>query len=319
MSTLTPGRMISPALRKMLFVQIQETPPQDPSLAYSLTVPRSWSEGSTKHALPLKLERLKSLGWPHQVHLQLSATRLNREIGAGDWLKYYALTLKRTLVTIEVKTAHLADGLLQFEQSNSLFIERATITIHGPWLICLSCLAQEGAYSALAETFGMVVTSFRLLNSPSPSTIEPRLAHHLPAGLQFNCPPSWQPHSVTEKTIALSNGEANQLRVTLLDKKVITQPEQVIEHLLDEFPEVSVQALQHQAPLPSPHAERFPEGRLMIYQGEQAGQAQELWLSRFEEDSHYVTVALLTPARQEQFYPWAVNKRAYGIVLESLV
>jgi hypothetical protein len=57
----------------------------------------------------------------------------------------------------------------------------------------------------------------------------------------------------------------------------------------------------------------------MIYQGEQANQSQELWLSRFEENSHHVTVALLTPARREQFYTWAVNKRAYGIVLESLV
>ena len=274
MSTLPQGQMISPALRQKLFVPIQGRPPQEPSLAYSLTVPKSWSEVSTEHVLPLKLEGLKSLVGPHQAHIQLSATRLNREIGAGDWLKYYAFALSRTLVTIEVQTAHFADGLLQFNPSNNLFIERVTTLIHGPWLILLSCLASEGAYSALAETFGMVVTSFRLLNPPSPATIEPRLAHHLPAGLQFDCPTSWQPHSVTERTIALSNGGANQLKVTLFDKTVMTQPEPVIEHLLDEFLDLSVQALRHQAPLPSPHAERFPEGRLMIYQGEPANQPQ---------------------------------------------
>ena len=54
----------------------------------------------------------------------------------------------------------------------------------------------------------------------------------------------------------------------------------------------------------------------MIYQGEQANQPQELWLSRFEEDNYQIAIALLTPARQEQFYTWTVNNRSYGIVLE---
>jgi hypothetical protein len=110
-----------------------------------------------------------------------------------------------------------------------------------------------------------------------------------------------------------------QSNLCWLDKTVITPPEQVIEHRLDKFPNLSVQKLWHQAPLPSPHTERFPEGRLMISQGEQGGQSQELWLSRFEEDSHHIAIAWLTPARQERFYTWAVNKRADGIVLESLV
>ena len=50
----------------------------------------------------------------------------------------------------------------------------------------------------------------------------------------------------------------------------------------------------------------------------QAGESKELWLSRFPDRVHWVTVALLTPARTLDFYSWAVHKRTYGIILALL-
>ena len=311
MTTLPPDQTLSPILLKALFVENQTTPASNPELAYTLKQPKPWLTGSDELTSPLELTRLGSITDAEQATVSIQATSLDREISAGDWLKYYALG--KQILTFQPTSTDLAQGLLQFDSSSDVLIERARAMIHGQWLVLISCLAAEAAYHHLASTFNQIITSFRLLKPPVEPTIEPRTTHRLKP-YQFLCPTRWQYQAVAENTGVLSH-PLGLVKITVLSR-INTQAEW-LEQQLDDFPQLTLQNLLHHAPLSTPNPQ-LPHGHLTIYQGIQSGEPRELWLSRFPDRVHWVTVARLTPARTLDFSSWAVNKRTYGIILESL-
>ncbi len=313
MITLPPDPTLPPTLLKVLFAQSQITPASNPELAYILKQPKPWLTYSHELITPLELTLLGGITDTDQATVSIQATLLDREISAGDWLKYYALTLGKQILTCQPTSTDLAQGLLQFKHSSSVLIERAHVMIHGPWLVLVSCLAAEAAYHHLASTFNQIITSFRLLNPPVELTIEPRTTCRLKL-YQFRCPTRWQYQAFEENTCVLSH-QLGLVKITVLSQ-INTQAEW-LEQQLDDFPQLILQNLLHHAPLSSPNLQ-LPHGHLMIYQGIQSGEPKELWLSRLRDRVHWVTVALLTPTRTLDFYSWAVNKRTYGIILASL-
>ncbi|NJO14961.1 MAG: hypothetical protein HC877_04205 [Thioploca sp.] len=313
MITLPPDQTLPPILFKALFVQSQITPASNPELAYTLKQPKPWFAKNHELTNPLELTWLGSITDAEQATVSIQATSLDREISAGDWLKYYALTLGKQILTFQPTSTDLAQGLLQFEYSSDVWIERAHTVIHGQWLVLISGLAAKAVYHHLASTFKQIITSFRLLNPPVEPTIEPRTTYRLKP-YQFRCPTRWQYQVVAKNTGVLSH-PLGLVKITVLSQ-INTQAEW-LEQQLDDFPQLTLQNLLHHAPLSSPNSQ-LPHGHLMIYQGIQSGEPKELWLSRFKDRVHWVTVALLTPTRTLAFHSWAINKRTYGIILASL-
>jgi hypothetical protein len=313
MITLAPDQTLSPTLLKALFVQSQITPASHPELAYILKQPKPWLTESHELTSPLELTRLGGITDAEQATVSIQATSLKQEISAGDWLKYYALTLGKQILTFQPISTDLAQSQLQFEHSSDVLIEQAHAVIHGRWLVLISCLAAKAAYRHLVSTFNQIIMSFRLLNPPLELTIEPRTTYRLKP-YQFLCPTRWQYQAITENTRVLSH-PLGLVKITVLGQ-ISTQAEW-LEQQLDDFPHLTLQNLLHHAPLSNPNP-RLPHGHLTIYQGIQLGEPKELWLSRFQDRVHRITVALLTPARTCAFYSWAVNKRTYGIILASL-
>jgi hypothetical protein len=313
MITLSPDQTLPPILLKALFVEGQTTPASNPQLAYTLKQPKPWLTESHELTGPLELTRLGCITDANQATVSIQATLLDQEISAGDWLKYYALALGKQILTCQPTSTELAQGLLQFEHSSDVLIERSHAVIHGPWLVLISGLATEAVYPHLASTFNQIIMSFRLLNPPVKPTIEPRTTYRLQP-YQFRCPSRWQSQAVAENTCILSR-PLGLVKITVLSQ-VKTQAEW-LEQQLDDFPYLTLQNLLHHAPLSSPNSQ-FPHGHLVIYQGIQQEEPKELWLSRIPDRIHGVTVALLTPTRMLDFYSWAVNKRTYGIILASL-
>jgi len=316
MTTITPlssNIEHAPTLLNALFVPCQITPATQPALAYTLKQPKSWRSGSADLTHPLELTCLGSFTDDVQSTVSIQAISLKREISAGDWLKYYALSLSKPILTLKPISVNWAHGILQWDSAHR---EHAATIIHGQWLILISCLTTEAAYQALASTFKHIITSFKLLNPPEQATIESRIPYTMANTLQFAAPASWQCQSMQANSCTLSQQSA-QLKLSIEHKTAVIETAEWLEKQLDDFPQLKIQNLLHHSRLSSPNV-HFSEGHLMIYAGIDHGESRELWLTRFEDQYHTVTVALLTAARTVDFYLWAVNKRAYGIILESL-
>jgi len=57
-----------------------------------------------------------------------------------------------------------------------------------------------------------------------------------------------------------------------------------------------------------------------VYKGGVKGNEiqQEMWIAAIEDPRYYILVSLLTPFRDHMFSYWALNRRAFEIVLENL-
>jgi hypothetical protein len=298
-SPLPTGENIPEKVLKTLFKKRENEPPQSPTLAHSIMLPLSW-------------QKINDLWVPKPNNgiypsIQIHATKLTQEISAHNWLRYYVAESKEQILNLQTPSVLFADSLVKFQTPEQVIIKRIAAVIHGSWMILLLGFAQEYDYLALAETFGKAVSSFRLLKPALSPSIEPQTHYQLAEMIEFDCPASWQSKLVSETNIELYHDDA-QLKVALSSKQNL---EKIIETTLDDFPQMTILELLHSTPLRNFH--------LLIYQGNFKDQTYELWISCFEYYQHYTVASLLTISRDSDFYQWAVNKRAYGILLESLV
>ncbi|KHD11471.1 hypothetical protein PN36_29130 [Candidatus Thiomargarita nelsonii] len=333
------GKTIPPDVLESSFFKVQDKPYGNPELAYSLLVPKDWNVDSSLKAKTNQLgrERLKPLAIfaaPDGSHsfIQLHAIGLPREISAAHWLRHYAATTDRTIVELEELSVLFADSLMTFKIEDHTFVGRAAVRIDGDRLFMVFGFAIEAAYQALAETFGLAISSFKLLSPSSRTSIEPHRRHNLADIVQFDCPASWK-HKVPEnppigkQAIDFYHFDDNNafqglIRVKAVSKTVVNQSEEVIKNTVEEYADSNLilRDKLHSSPVGS-YSARFSNGFLIIYgctiEGNEENQ-QELWICAFEDEKHYIVTSLLTPSRRQIFYTWAFNKRAYEIVLESI-
>ena len=92
---------------------------------------------------------------------------------------------------------------MKFQTPEQVVIKRIAAVIHGSWMILVLGLAPEADYSALADTFGLAVNSFRLLKPALSPSIEPQTHYQLAEMIEFDCPASWQSKLVSETNIEL--------------------------------------------------------------------------------------------------------------------
>lgn len=323
---LPTGQNISPKLLKTFFQKCYNPLPEYPTLAHSIIVPLRWQTINKLQSVPINGKNLTPLAiWVAKPNksispsIQVQVAKLTQEISAHHWLRYYATVSEQQILTLQTESVSFADSLVKFQHAEQVVIKRTTAVIHGQWLVFVSGLARESDYPALAETFGLAVTSFTLLKPAEPARIEPWTHYQLAERLQFDCPASWQTRFATDKEIELYQDENHSLlKVALESQQRFDKPAEVLEKALDNFTQIRIQELLHSAPLPN---SSLPgkNHHLLIYQGTLKDKPSELWISFYEDNQYYTVISLLTVSRDTDFYQWAVNKRAYGILLQSLV
>lgn len=333
------GKSISPEVLESSFLKVQDRPYGNSALAYTILLPKHWRADSslkvkTSQLGTVTLKPLAIFAGPKSEHsfIQLHAIQLPKEISAAHWLKHYAATTERKLVDLDELSVLFADSLMTFKIEDHGFSGRAAAKIDGDRLFLVFCFAPDATYPALAETFGLAVSSFKLLNPSSKKTIEPRHQHNLANIVQFEYPASWTPRiaenpPIGKQAIDLYHFDDNKafqglIRVKTVNKTVVEQSEDVIKDTVQEYADSNLVLRDklHSSPVGS-YSERFSNGVLIIYncviEGNQEN-TQELWICVFGDDEYYVITSLLTPSRNDIFYTWALNKRAYEIVLESI-
>ncbi len=339
MSQLPLGQRFTPKELDELFTVVDDQPYGNPAFAYQLMIPNSWQadriEAEHPHLDTLALKPLAIFFGEPQAgsppYVQLQAVRLVKEITAANWLRHFAITTERTLEALNELSPKFADSLVRFQIAHLPFKGRAAARIDGDRLFLLFAFASEPAYDALAETFGVAVTSWQLVHPSNATSIEPLVETTGPARLRFHYPQSWRtlvPEQLPtgKEVVDLYNFDDDQhlnglIRIKAVSKELGGGLNGLHRSLLEEFQEanLTIQNLYYQAELPIANP-RFSRGQYVIYEAviEESGIAQELWISVFEDAAHYFAVALLTPDKGHIFYVWAINQRAYQLILASL-
>lgn len=340
-NTILPiGKGIPADVLQRDYALVRDIPYGNASLAYQMLLPKSWGYDAIKAEsanLPTDSPKLLALFGGAEQHgatpvIQLHGIRLLREIRAAHWLRLYAEKQNAEIIETNELSHLFADALMTKKIDGHNYILRVAARINANHLFLILGIAISPAYAELAETFGLTIASFKLTNAGDIEAVETKTTYTLTNPLAFQAPTSWhatKPEADKlppgRQAIDLYNLDAENvphgfIRIKTISKDVadITS-EQVQQGGLEEFSEggIEISDVIDTYPVPSTNS-RFHNNILTIYSATIDKNPQELWVCQLETKQFHTLITLLTPSRNFTFETWAVNKRTYEIILETL-
>jgi len=341
MSDLLPiGQEIPAGRRKELFFRITDNPFGNRALGYSILIPKTWGIDSSLKVASAELSAagLKPLaifrgmaGDSAYAYLQLQATLLTREITASYWLTAWALSAGYTVVESRELSPLFVDALIEFFIEETAHTMRVTVKIDGNRLFLTKAFVPTAAYSAVDQTFGLMVASFEL-TQPSPHPyIEVRTNLRIAERIRLQHPASWRSRILTELPDGKAAADLYQIddadslqgliRIKLAEKRVVSSLPLMLKNTQEELQsaDITLEEELHNGRVESP-VELYKAGQLLIYTASIEGNPspQEVWIYVFETTTHFIAMTLLTPTRDSSYFAWAVNKRAFELMLDSI-
>ena len=314
------------------FTWVNETPRGDGALAVKLLVPSSWQEDIIVAAPSVSTFRLAPLvlfsSPDKREFIQIQTVRLEREISAEHWLRYFGLVSDYTPIQIIKISPVFADSLCDFSIEGNAFRGRFAARIRGDLLFLISIFCPADRYAQRAEAFGVTIASFRPTSSPNQPFIEERKEAGLEDIVAFQYPASWKirfvppgPGKAAADLITLNDGQpTGLLRVKTTSKDHAQDNEIIVRDTLDEFKDAGFTPDELRINVGIEIANpRFVSGFLRMFGGHTGvGLPQELWIVVIEDTGHYVAISLLSPIPEQEYLIWAQNRRTLDIVTGSL-
>jgi len=334
------GQNFSKQELKAQFHLIKSIPYNNPELAYKILIPKGWeNEALQAESKDLNPNTLKPLGifkGPAEgganPFIQIQAVQLLREITAANWLRHYAVATERKIIAMKPVSNNFSDSIMEFQIQAYPFTARATASIDGNRLFFLLNLALSSTYPKYKEIFGVPVASFNLQKLSGKPSIEKPLSYNLKNIVRFAYPGSWQCRPLTEKRpkgkeavdLFSYDPEGNlcgRIRVKTVEKAISKNTETQIQDTMAEYRDGNIIAGKLLESIEVEiGAERFDSAVVKAYRAQIEGNEieQELWIAVIEEPKYSIIVSLLTLFREQAFYIWAINHRAYYMILETL-
>lgn len=340
MADLPIGEAISPPQRKDQFFHIQDTPYGNRELAYRIFVPKHFAvERGLRATTPeIDTQNLKPLGIfrgetrrGSDAWIMLYAIRLTRELSAAHWLRNYALQAAQEVEALNELSPLFADALMTFELEKVPHTQRCIARIDGDKLFFVQTFVPSDAYSDVADQLGLVVASFDLQFASGVSQVEARAFALLDGRMRIQHPSSWRPRPIENLPAGKAALDLYQvddagtltglMRIKLAEKRLTPSLSVMLQDAFEELTEAGIlpqQELSNQRI--ENEVELYKSGQLIVYSAElrEGSSPQEIWIYIFETAAQFNALWLITPARQSNFYAWAVNKRALELVISSI-
>jgi hypothetical protein len=334
------GENISDEQIKHSFNMVKDIPFDNESLTYQLLISKSWNPTSIhlQEQPVINPEKMTGIGLfvGNQVQnsrafISLQVMELPQEINAADVLRGYVLANDYKLITLQEDSPKRVDSLVEFQMQGGDYLGRALMAITGNRVGFLLAVGAPSEYEQLKDIFSLAIASFEMPHAPQ-GHIETWREYQMGVNwLHFYCPTTWTfdyPDSsdLTDRFgLELYNTHANDevigiIRAKTVLKKDTTAIGDELEKFMDELQEMGVEfgeiMNRQDLPVNSP----FIAAHQVIYQilDKQVGIVREAWVALLEDDQYLSFFALLTCRREEAFSVWAVNKRAWQIMLNTL-
>ena len=318
------------------FIRIEEKPYIKAPFLYRLLIPKDWKVVQLENQpdrlpsdIPIPVAHLatKSDDGTQMVLLGISLTR---EISAADWLRIYVMGKKYSLLGLKAWSPENADSLVGMSIAGKEFIGTIAVRIHGNILLVLVGVSPRGIYDKYREQFGISAHYFDVVGSRSKDTIEKRKTYDIQKTVRFQYPESWHPvtfpHPPKGKQAVdlfwfdVKEVPQGMIRVKTVVKGVPNRKDDQLKDALDEFTKAGneMKTLISDNTL-SIRGDRYQSGFQKVYAGKNPeGTPYESWITVVEGEKYYYIVSLLTRERKVDFSTWAINLRAYQIVMETM-
>jgi len=262
---------------------------------------------------------------------QVQLARLERDIAAEHWLRFYLDQMQMVPREIEAISDNAADALVGQKIGGRVVATRVMVRLYSSFAYIVVAGVAAEVYGRFKDALGLAVRSF-ILGSQSPEGhVEKWQNVSAAGGPSFSIGGSW-----TVETIAgpdgmrgafdLTNAEAGgavvgKMRVRWLTSSFPGSDADEAKKMVEEFKMAGVQVGE----VLRAATERKETGSCVVSAeavraATVAGddRSLEFWQVAALTASHRVLLAMLAPAQSQSFYWWAVNRRALETIVSTM-
>jgi hypothetical protein len=217
--------------------------------------------------------------------------------------------------------------LIRCVDQNGPSICRSTILKDGDCLYRIDARAAEDVYEDLAEDFLVTLSSFHPLHPEGRPTAEPLVdaAYEAPVPFVYQRLKSWDAEEIHAdedrrvlRIVSKDEGEAiGRITLEIRKRGAGLNRERLAREYSDTMKESGVH-LSGAAIAPTEPPKGFQSAAVYQPSAQFEGHQLDAPVLLFEHEEALVLVSLLGPSREESPEWWAINKRAFEIVRDSL-
>lgn len=279
-------------------------------------------------------------------YFQVIAEEIPREISAKNWLVTYVLDQGYTLRSLKEISEDKFEAMYVVTQGRDAFVVRSIGKKFGPRMIFAEYGVPTRAWERFMDYQTLTIKSFEVKGRDK-APIEKRSYYNYLQAIEFSYPKSWRIEKETSK-------EGNKLSVELISAREKQAVEGIIS--VDVFSTRSVKDLDDITIFSFDPLEEIKKVRARFdtsfkieellekktyalpekvsYQVtdvyavesiknkydtfEDGEDTHELWFSVFAYNNKYYVLTLVTPARTQNLYQWAVNSETFKELIESI-
>ncbi len=329
---------------------VRVTPMQQPPLAYSLILPKTWIQESDVGEQPGGVGKLARIGLfadraaPDATVVQVSFTRLPVEVPLRDWVALQAQQqgielLRNTPIELAQGPGVDAGGIMR-RPDTPPFVVRLLVLPDGGRIFLATAMCPRSRYGEQMEDMTIATHSFKLLNPGGSPRLEQWLEVEVPdPDFTVAMPASWRgrPKEVdapgksgTDMLLVREpkeeeRGEEPQLmaylRVKAIERDVAGDPgaDDLLFDATEELEAANVQVTstwEEDDDRGLSHLEDLMDRR--IASGTMAGRPVELRSAFVERPPLIFAVTAISVKREAQPLLWMRSKRAYEIAVQTV-
>lgn len=323
---------------------IEEAPFKDMYIAYGMRLPVDWKysidppktipDAKMKRMSDRVLGMLAEYSSPPRLDLRsymtIEALELTYEINARNWFINYMLSNGKTPTALKEISEHQIEGLYVEIQGDDTFAVRVKAMINGPRVVIVRYFVPQQDFENERVMQAQVINSFHLLNEEI-EFIERREKYGFLDQSYFDYPESWKLTAPRTKSI-------ERMRAMLVSGENAQRPDAqmnmyAVSRMIDTSLAAEVDAYRKKLNIPGyaigdlVESVKFTHDKSVEFSATDVYRMTpttalmknyELAITIMQGVDYYYIITLLTPARDEDFYLWARNMRAFRIVAETM-
>jgi hypothetical protein len=334
---------------------INETPLNDPSLAFSVRLPKDWKKfnagkaeldaTSASDILGVLAEYVSPLNVDQQSKFRVRAGKLPFTISARNWLLNYIVTNNYTLQGLdEVSPTRIAAQYV-YVDGGTQYVSRAVAQISGSKIILAETIMPISLWATERDKAVWSMISFKV-TAPSTNPIEENLSYSFVDIAKFSYPKSWLLYSEPVDSIERMNAVLVNIKGGSEGRKVESTKELAALALDGRIDITSLIKKDKQSLTIEINALKENMKSLGFDVGEYLGEVKdikthpsvlqsrtdvykisapqlrlidyELWFSVVETEGRYYILQTISIGRDNDFYAWARNMETLKLVMGSL-
>lgn len=337
-------------------ILVNETPLNDPKLAFSVRLPPAWKKintssvsaiSNTPDVLSTVTEYVSPDAADTRSFFRVRVATLPFAISAKNWLLKFIVTNNYTLQGLDEVNEKRIAAQYVYVEGGIQYVSRSVMMIKGNRVILVEMIMPVSVWSEKRDVAVWSMITFKLTDTNNKDPMEVMIEHNMADVLKFSYPKSWLIHKEPIRSIERMSAILVNVRGGSEGRKIESVSDIMALELDGRMDITSFTKKDPQVLATEMSALKNKISNASFELGDYLGEFKieglnknilqsrtdiykisssklrivdyELWITVVETGNRYVIIQTLSIGRHNDFYAWARNYEALQLLMKSLV